>query len=122
MVPKLVRQVLLLLIAAAYVEATVTAAALPIGSCPAVDGAAHSAHHHRSGHGPSHYPNGSGKTAGECLKCCLGACLVAPCLPDPTVGVSELAFVGTPVLYWAVLPAIAGRAIAPDPGPPKPIA
>ena|SRR6266498_4096433 len=118
---KLIHRMFALLIAATYIGATVAAAASPVGSCPALDGAAPFAHHHHSGHHPHHHGS-SEKTAGECLKCCLGACLVAPCLLGPTIGVSGLAFVGTPVLYWAVSPAISGRAIAPDPGPPRPIA
>ena len=40
---------------------------------------------------------------------------------DRRMGMTEHAFVETPVLYWAVSLAISGRAIAPDLGPPKPI-
>ena len=120
MLVKLVHRIFALLIVGAYLGATLVAAASPIGSCPALDAAPRNAHHHGDPH-PNHQGS-PGKTAGECLKCCLGACLVVPCLPGPTVGLAELAFVGSPVLYWAVSPAISGRAIAPDPGPPKPIA
>jgi hypothetical protein len=45
----------------------------------------------------------------------------APCLPGRTTGMTEHVFVETPVLYWSVSLAISGRAIVPDPGPPKPI-
>jgi hypothetical protein len=117
---KLVRRIFALQIVAAYLGATLVAAASAIGSCPVLDDAPRNAHHHHSGPHPHHQGSPS-KTAGECLKCCLGACLVAPCLPSPTGGFAELAFVGLPVLYWAVSPAIYGRAITPDPGPPKPI-
>jgi hypothetical protein len=119
--PKLIRRVFLLLIAAAYIGATLIAATLPIGSCHAVDDAAHSAHHHHSEHGSSHYPNGSGSTAGECLKCCLGAYLVAPGLPGPNIGLSQLASIEIPVRYWGESSPIIGHPVAPDPGPPKPI-
>jgi len=115
----LVRRIFALLIVVAYFGATLVAAASPIGSCPALAGAPRNAHHHHGGPHP-HHQGGPGKASGECLKCCLGACLVAPCLPDPTVGLAEVAFVGSPVLYWAVSPAIYGRTITPDPGPPKP--
>jgi hypothetical protein len=117
---KLVHRIFALLVAATYIGAVVAAAAPPVGSCPAPEGAARTAHHHHSGHNPPHHS--SDKTAEECLKCCLGACLVTPCLPGPTTGVSSLAFVGTPVLYWVVTPAISARATSPDPGPPKLIA
>ena len=120
MLVKLVHRIFALLIVVAYLGATLVAAASPIGSCPVLDGAPRNAHHQHSGP-PPHHQGSPVKTAGECLKCCLGACLVVPCLPGPTVGLAELAFVGSPVLYWAVSPAIYGRAITPDPGPPKPI-
>ncbi len=117
---KLLHRTVAWLIVAAYLGATIAAAPLQIGACPAVDGAPHASHTH--GHIGHQHHNGSENTAGECLKCCLGACLVAPCLSGATARISELAFVGTPVFYWAVSPAISGRAIPPDPGPPKPIA
>ena len=118
---KLVHRIFALLIVAAYLGATLVAAASPIGSCPALDGAPRNAHHQHSGPHPDHQ-GGPGKTSGECLKCCLGACLVAPCLPAPGTEASGPAFDGASVLYWAVSPAIYGRTITPDPGPPKPIA
>jgi hypothetical protein len=114
---KLLRHIFALLVVTAYIGATVVAAASTIGSCPALDGAPHTHGHHDHQHHHS-----SDKSAGECLKCCLGTCLVAPCLPSPMIAASERAFDGTPVLYWAVSRAIYGRAVAPDPGPPKPIA
>ncbi len=117
---KLLRQIFALLIVTAYMAATIVAAASLIGSCRVLDGATHAAHTH--GHHDHHHNHGSRTAAGECLKCCLGACLVAPCLPNPTIDASELAFGGTPILYWAVSRAISGRAIAPDPGPSRPIA
>src|SRR5439155_12046648 len=100
--------------------ATFVAAASPIGSCPALDGTPRNAHHHHSGSHHDHHGS-TGKTSGECLQCCLGACLVAPCLPARGTEASRLAFVGSPVVYRAVSPAMNGRAIAPDPRPPKPI-
>jgi hypothetical protein len=114
---KLIPRLFAFLIAVAYLGATVLATAPSIGSCPILEDPLPSPHHHHGGH--PH--DSSGKTAGDCLKCCLWACLVAPCLPGPTLGISELAFVGSAVLYSAVSPAIYGRAITPDPGPPKPI-
>src|SRR5260370_29262550 len=108
------------LVAITYFAAVVIAAETPLASCPALETAPHALHiHHDHGHQQHH---GSRTSAGECLKCCLGACLVAPCIPGPTLGVSGLAFVETPVLYLAVSSAIAGRAVAPDPGPPTPTA
>ena len=108
------------LVAITYLAATVIAAQTPLAACPALE-TAPDAMHTRDHLGHQHH-HGSRTSAGECLKCCLGACLVASCLPGPTAGVAELAIVGSPVLYWAVSPAIYGRAITPDPGPPKPIA
>jgi hypothetical protein len=116
----LLRPLFALLVAITYLAATIIAAETPLASCPALETAPHATHTHHN-HGDQHQ-HSSPISASECLKCCLGACLVAPCLPGPTVGVSELAFAGSPVLYWAVSPAISGRAITPDPGPPKPIA
>jgi hypothetical protein len=108
------------LVAVTYLAATVIAAETSFASCPALQTAPYATHtHHDHGHQHQH---GSPTSAGECLKCCLGACLIAPCLPNPTIAASERAFDGTPVLYWAVWPAISGRAIAPDPEPPEPIA
>jgi hypothetical protein len=116
---KLLYRMLALLIAATYLGATIAAAALPVESCLALEGRGQAAHQQSGQH--SHHHGSSRTSAGECLKCCLGACVAAPCLPNPAMDASELAFDGTPVLYWAVWPAISGRAIAPDPGPPKPI-
>ena len=126
MLLKPLRRLLALLIVPAYLGATVIAATSPVGACPALEGRQHAAHHHahvadqRSSNHPHH--RNTPTNAGECLKCCIAACVVAPCLPGPAIGVSQYAFVGTPVLYWAVSTALLGRAIAPDPGPPKPIA
>jgi hypothetical protein len=117
---KLLYRMLALLIAATYLGATIAAAALPVESCLALEGRGQAAHQQSGQH--SHHHGSSPTNAGECLKCCLGACVVAPCLPGPTTGVSEQVFVGTPVLYSVVSPAISGRAIVPDPDPPKPIA
>src|SRR5262245_12277539 len=112
---RLIRCLLVFLIAAAYLGATLVVAASPVAGCPALDNPVHAAqHHHGEQHHHPHDP--SGKAAGECLKCCLGACLAGACLLGPTVGVSSLVFVGSPVLYWAVSPPISGRAIVPDPG------
>src|SRR5438046_2447192 len=117
---KLIRRIFALLIAAAYFGAAALAAASPIGSCPELKDASPAAHHHHGG--KHHQPHDkSGKTAGECLKCCVGACLVVAPLPTPNAGFGP-AFEGTPVLYWAGTPAISGRALTPDPGPPRPIA
>ena len=117
---KLIHRLFALLIAAAYLGASVAAAALPVGPCPTFKQPIHSAHQHHSGqhHHPHH---GSGTAAGECLKCCLGACLVAPGLIGPSLGFLEVAFIGFPVLYWPGSSAIIGQFVAPDPGPPKPI-
>ena len=120
MLVKLVRRIFALLIVAAYLGATLVAAASPIGSCPALDRAPRNAHHHHSGPHSKHQDS-PGNTSGECLQCCLGTCLVVPCLPARGTEASRLAFVGLSVLYRAVLPAIYGRTITPDPGPPKPI-
>ena len=109
-----------LLVIVAYTAATaVGAATLPLAACPGLDMAAHPVTHHDHGH---QHHNGSDSKADECLKCCVGSCLVAPGLPRPNAGVSELAFAEVPVLYWGVLSVIVGDPVAPDPGPPKPIA
>src|SRR5436190_6114254 len=105
------------LVAITYFAVSVIAVETPVASCAAPESTPPATHTHHD-HGHQHH-HGS-QSGSECLKCCLGTCLVASCLPGPTAGVPELAFVGTPVLYWAVSPAISGRAIAPDPGPPKP--
>ena len=116
----LLRPAFAFLVSIAYLAATVVAAASALASCPALGTAPHTTHSHH-GHGNQHH-HGPPIGAGECLKCCLGACLSTPCLPGPTAIVSKLAIVGSPVLYWAVSAAFHGRAVIPEPGPPKPIA
>jgi hypothetical protein len=122
----LLRRLFAFVLAAAYFGATIAAGASPVGTCPALEGRGHAAHQHQyhgNQHDPhhSHHERNTPASAGECLKCCIAACVVAPCLPGPAMGMTEHAFAETPVLYWAVSLAISGRAIAPDPGPPKPI-
>jgi hypothetical protein len=117
---KLHRPLFAFLVAIPYLAATMIAAESPLASCPALETALHATHTHHN-HGVQHQ-HSSPISASECLKCCIGACLVVPCLPGPSVGISEPAFVGLSVLYWAVSPAISGRAVIPDPGPPRPIA
>lgn len=121
----LTRRIFAVLIAAAYVGTTALAAAAPIGSCPALEAATPAARHHHGGRqsGHQHKPHDKpGKAAGECPKCCLGTCLVGPSLPTPTTAGSDIAFSATPVVYWLAVSAISDRAVAPDPGPPRPIA
>lgn len=123
---KIAARIVAVLVAAAYFAATIIAAASPVGACPALEGKGHPAHQHQfhgQQHDPqhSHHERGTPTSAGECLKCCIAACMVAPCLPGPTTGMEQHAFVETPVLYWASSLAIYGRAIAPDTDPPKPI-
>ena len=120
MLVKLLRQIFAVLVVTAYFGATVVAAASPLGSCPALDLAPHSVHSH-AGNGHQHH-HSSGSDPSACLKCCLGACLAAPCLAVPANSGSTPAFAGTAVLYSTSLPALAGRSVAPDPAPPKPIA
>ena len=102
-----------------YLATGITAAKSPSAFCLALDAAPPAAHSHDN-HANQHH-HGSGTGADGCLKCCLGACLVAPGLPGPHCGVSQLAFVGVPVLYWGGSSRIVGHHVAPEPGPPKPI-
>src|SRR6266571_2194168 len=119
---RVLRPLFAFLVAITYLAATAIAAESSLASGPALETAPSATHtHDHYGHQHQH-DHGSKTNEGDCLKCCLAGCLGAPCLSDPTIALSEPAFVGAPVLYWAIWPAIAGRAIAPDPGPPKPIA
>jgi hypothetical protein len=119
MAGKLLNRVLALLMIAVYFVAAIAAAASPVAECPGLKPASHAGHpHHSNGHHHDH----SGSKSRDCLKCCLGACLVGVSLPAPTSGAWTLAFNTTSVAYWSGLPVLADRSIAPDPGPPKPIA
>ena len=120
MVVTLLRPILALLVVTAYFGASIVAAASPIESCPAPDLAPHSAYGH-AGHGHQHHHK-SRSDPSTCLKCCLGACLTAPALAVSTNSGSTPAFDGTAVRYSTTLPVLAGRSVAPDPAPPKPIA
>jgi len=117
---KALRPIFAFLVAVTYIAATVIAAESSLASGRAPETAPTATHSHD--HHGHHHDHGSKTTEGDCLRCCLGGCLGAPCLSGPTIVLSEPAFVGAAVLYWALWPAIAGRSIAPDPGPPKPIA
>jgi len=117
MLVKLLRQIFAALTVAAYFGATLVGAAPPLWS---LDLASHSAHSHAV-HGHQHDQK-SGSDTGECLKCCLGVCLGGPCLAAPTNAGSTLAFDSTAVRYSTTLSALAGRSVAPDPSPPRPIA
>jgi len=119
MAGKLLNRILGLLIVTSYLGAAIAAAASPIAECPALEPASHAGHAHHSNGTHRHH---SGSKSGECLKCCLGACLVGMSLPTPSGGAWTPIFNTTSVAYWSGLPVLADRAIAPDPGPPKPIA
>ena len=106
---------------AAYIAATVIAAASPLAACPSLDHA-HHAGHGQGGNYTHHHDEGSGSHHGGCLKCCMGTCLLGVSLPLPANGASSLAFFGTLVVYSSEQSVLADRSIPPDPAPPKPIA
>jgi len=107
---------------AAYIAATVIAAASPLAACPALDHAHHAGHQHAPDHTHHHHDQGSGSHSGDCLKCCMGTCLLGVSLPLPANGASSLAFFGTLVVYPSEQSLLVDRSIPPDPAPPKPIA
>ena len=110
------RRITALLVALAFlaggvlgVAATPVAAAEP---CPHEYG-------HESGHQQHQHKQDSG--AALCLSCCgLGVCVSVPNLPI-VLNVAPAAAVSA-VIYWGKSGTFAGLSVAPDPGPPKPIA
>jgi hypothetical protein len=115
MIGKPMRRVFWMLIAVVFLgTATVAASSLP--GCPASEPISYGELGH-SGHGsPDDHP---GTKPDGCLKCCLGACLLGVSLSAPGNVAAAPGFDVAAILYWSGPAVLRGRAIKPDPAPPR---
>jgi hypothetical protein len=111
-----------LLLIAAYVAASITAAASPVATCSSLD-LDHPSHAGNEPGADKHHHGGkhSGSQAGDCLNCCIGICLLGASLPPPVSATASSALYGVRIVYPFEEIALADRSIPPDPAPPRPI-
>ncbi len=114
------RRLIVLLVALAFIDGGVARAAALVP--PAAEPCSHE-HGDMPGHS-GHMPASTGhqqdRGSRACLQCCcLGICASVPSLP---AALTVAPVVVASVVYWDTSRTATGRSIAPEPGPPRPLA